>query len=69
MHSKGAAPLINDDHRNPNLKVSIQEIDGKLIPVFRARKYIPPYTELAYNYGPNKPEYWWRKLLTSRKIN
>ena len=50
--------LINDDHRNPNCKVIVQNACGEPVLHFCALRDIQRGEEILYNYGPGP--YSWR---------
>ena len=53
--------LINDDHKNPNCKIKVIEVDGKPHLCLFALKNIVPGEEITYNYGDS--DWPWRNLV------
>lgn len=55
--------LINDDHLNPNLKVTAMTVDGHKYPVFFSKRRIEVGEELTYCYGGPDESYPWRQVI------
>lgn len=61
-HDSGYGRFMNDDNKDPSLKVEIIEVEGIIYPIFFARRDIQMNEEITYNYGSGS--YFWREKGT-----